>query len=140
MAGFKQRKVFCQGLTRRSKRPCLAKGYLTANGKYLCRFHGGNNIKGFNQKNYTDDTRIKALSKLKQFRDKTREEVEQYYYKEIKPRIGTNERSRYYRKYAYARRNSFRNFRGQKTLCLTDELTKVLCNLKERQRTQQQDN
>ena len=75
MAGFQQRKVFCQGLTRKSKRPCRAKGYPTANGKYLCRFHGGNNIKGFNQKNYTDDTRIKALSKLKQFRDKTREEV-----------------------------------------------------------------
>ena len=85
MAGFQQRKVFCQGLTRKTKRPCQAKGYPTANGKYLCRFHGGNNIKGFNQKNYTDDTRIKALSKLKQFRDKSREEVEQYYYKEIKP-------------------------------------------------------
>ena len=140
MAGFQQRKVFCQGLTRKSKRPCRAKGYPTANGKYLCRFHGGNNIKGFNQKNYTDDTRIKALSKLKQFKNKPREEVEQYYYKEVKPRIGTTERSRYYRKYAYARRNSFRNFRGQKTLCLTDELTKVLCNLKERQRTQSQNN
>ena len=51
-------KSFCQGLTRKTKRPCQAKGYPTANGKYLCRFHGGNNIKGFNQKNYTDDTRI----------------------------------------------------------------------------------
>ena len=50
MAGFQQRKVFCQSLTRRSKRPCRAKGYPTANGKFLCMFHGGNNIKGFNQK------------------------------------------------------------------------------------------
>ena len=86
MAGFQQRKVFCQGLTRKTKRPCQAKGYPTANGKYLCRFHGGNNIKGFNQKNYTDDTRINQLQALKQFRDKTREEVRDYYYKEIKSR------------------------------------------------------
>ena len=140
MAGFQQRKVFCQSLTRRSKRPCQAKGYPTANGKYLCRFHGGNNIKGFNQKNYTDEKKNNQLQALYQFRNKSREEIEQNYYKEVKPRIGTNERSRYYRKYAYARRNSFRNFRGQKALRLTDELTKVLCNLKERQRTQSQNN
>jgi len=81
MAGFQQRKVFCQSLTRRSKRPCRAKGYPTANGKYLCMFHGGNNIKGFNQKNYTDDTRINQLQALYQFRNKSREEVEEYYYK-----------------------------------------------------------
>ena len=98
MAGFQQRKVFLSRSNKKSKRPCQAKGYPTANGKYLCMFHGGNNIKGFNQKNYTDDTRIKALSKLKQFRDKPREEIEQYYYKEVKPRIGTTERSKYYRK------------------------------------------
>ena len=92
MAGFQQRKVFCQSLTRRSKRPCRAKGYPTANGKFLCMFHGGNNIKGFNQKKYTHDTRIKALSKLKQFRDKTIEQVTEYYNEKVKPRIGTNEK------------------------------------------------
>ena len=45
MAGKPRQKVFCQSLTRRSKRPCLAKGFLCANGKYLCRFHGYNNIR-----------------------------------------------------------------------------------------------
>lgn len=133
MAGFKQRKVFCQGLTRRSKRPCLAKGYLTANGKYLCRFHGGNNIKGFNQPNYTDETRIKQLSKLRQFKDKSIQEVRDYYYNKVKPRIGTNKKSRYYYKQLSRRKDPYRNSARQKPSCLTDELTKVLQHLKEKQ-------
>ena len=77
MAGKPRQKIFCQSLTRRSKRPCLAKGFLCANGKYLCRFHGYNNIKGFNKPNYTDDKRINQLKALYQFRNKTREEVQE---------------------------------------------------------------
>ena len=64
MAGFPQRKVFCQSLTRRTKRPCQAKGFPLANGMFFCRFHGYNNILGFNKKNYTDDTRINQLQAL----------------------------------------------------------------------------
>ena len=136
MAGFQQRKVFCQGLTRKSKRPCQAKGYPTANGKYLCMFHGGNNIKGFNQKNYTDDTRIKALSKLKQFRDKTIEQVTEYYNEKVKPRIGTNQKSRYYYKQSYRRKNPYRMYKGQNNQSFTDQLDEVLRHLKKKQGTE----
>ena len=135
MAGKPRQKVFCQSLTRRSKRPCQAKGYLTANGKYLCRFHGYNNVKGFNQPNYTDETRIKALSKLKQFRDKPIEEIRAYYNDKVKPRIGTDKKSRYYYKQSYRRKNPYRNSAGQKLPCLTDELTEVLLHLKKKQTT-----
>jgi hypothetical protein len=65
MPGFQQRKIFCQALRRRDKQPCQAKGFLTANGKYLCRFHGYNNIKGFNKPKYTDDKRINQLEARK---------------------------------------------------------------------------
>jgi hypothetical protein len=136
MAGFQQRKVFCQSLTRRSKRPCRAKGYPTANGKFLCMFHGGNNIKGFNQKKYTHDTRIKALSKLKQFRDKTIEQVTEYYNEKVKPRIGTNEKSRYYYKQSYRRKNPYRNNTGSKAQPLTNQLDEVLRYLKKKQGTE----
>ena len=134
MAGFQQRKVFCQSLTRRSKRPCQAKGYLTANGKYLCRFHGGNNIKGFNQKNYTDDTRINQLQALYQFRNKSRQEVEEYYYREVKPRIRGNQKSRYFYKQSYRRKNPYRNNTGPQVKPITNQLDEVLLHLKEKSR------
>ena len=38
------------------------------------------------------------FSKLRQFRDKSIQEVRDYYYNKVKPRIGTNKKSRYYYK------------------------------------------
>jgi hypothetical protein len=65
MAGRPKSKVFCQALTRASIRlgnpnHCLAKGFLCANGKYFCRFHGFHNIKGFQKPNYTPMTQEKS--------------------------------------------------------------------------------
>ena len=99
-------------------------------------FHGGNNIKGFNQKKYTHDTRIKALSKLKQFRDKTIEQVTEYYNEKVKPRIGTNKKSRYYYKQSYRRKNPYRNNTGSKAQPLTNQLDEVLRHLKKKQGTE----
>ena len=115
-------------------RQCRMKGYPLANGTYKCKYHGFANILGFRNTNYTDDTRIKQLSKLYQFRDKTHEEVSQYYYKEVKPRIRNNEKSRYYRKQSYRRFNSNRNPKGQEAQPLTYQLDEVLRYLKKKSR------
>ena len=67
MAGRPKSKVFCQSL-RRDGKPCLAKGFMCKNNKYLCRFHGFQSTLGFQQPNYTHDSRKRQLRKLKQFK------------------------------------------------------------------------
>ena len=76
MPGRPMRKVFCQGFTRAGLRqglkiPCKMKGYpYSAGNVYKCKYHGFQNCdKGFKKTNYTDETRIKQLSKLIQFRN-----------------------------------------------------------------------
>ena len=127
MAGKPRQKVFCQSLTRKSiregkPRNCLAKGYLCANGKYLCRFHGYNNILGFNKPNYTDDKRINQLKALYQFRNKTREEVQEYYYSTVKPKLIDGTKSEYHRRAARKRSNTFRNTRSKAVSIQLDEV------------------
>ena len=80
MVGRPQRKVFCQGFTRAGRRigkliPCRMKGYQLANGTFYCKYHGYQNVKGFKKANYTDETRIKQLSKLIQFKNYTYEQL-----------------------------------------------------------------
>ena len=122
MAGKPRQKIFCQSLTRRSKRPCLAKGFLCANGKYLCRFHGYNNILGFQKPNYTDDKRINQLKALYQFRNKTREEVKEYYYSIVKPKLLNREQSIYNRRATRKRSNTFRSSGSKAVSVQLDEV------------------
>jgi hypothetical protein len=132
MAGFQQRKVFCQALRRRDKQPCQAKGYLLADGSFKCRFHGYNNILGFKKPNYTDESRINQLSTLYQFRDKSRQELSEYYYREVKPRIRDNQKSRYFHKQSYRRKNPYRSDQGQNPKSLTDQLDEILLHIKKK--------
>ncbi len=141
MAGKPRQKVFCQSLTRKSiregkPRNCLAKGYLCANGKYLCRFHGYNNILGFRKPNYTDDKRINQLKALYQFRNKTREEVKEYYYSIVKPKLLNGTKSEYYRRTARKRSNPFRDTRSK---AVSVQLDEVLRFFKEKSRDREQD-
>ena len=122
MAGKPRQKIFCQSLTRRSKRPCLAKGFLCANGKYLCRFHGYNNVLGFKKPNYTDDKRINQLKALYQFRNKTRKEVQEYYYSIVKPKLLDGTKSEYHRRTARKRSNAFRNTGSKAVSVQLDEV------------------
>ena len=122
MAGKPRQKIFCQSLTRRSKRPCLAKGFLCANGKYLCRFHGYNNVLGFKKPNYTDDKRINQLKALYQFRNKTREEVQEYYYSTVKPKLLNGEKSIYNRRATRKRSNAFRSSGSKAVSVQLDEV------------------
>jgi hypothetical protein len=139
MPGKQRQKVFCQAITRKSiregkPRGCLAKGYLCANGRYLCRFHGSQNLLGFNKVNYNDKTRIKQLSKLYQFRNKTKEEVQEYYYNQVKPRIIKGERSKYNRRKVNQRRNPFRS-----NQTLSVQLDEILRFLKKKSKVRSQD-
>ena len=63
---------------------------------------GGTNehILGFKKPNYTDDKRINQLQTLYQFRNKTREEVQEYYYSIVKPKLLDGTKSEYHRRAA----------------------------------------
>ena len=94
MVGRPMRKVFCQGFTRAGRRegkliPCRMKGYELANGTYYCKYHGYQNKLGFKKAKFTDETRIKQLSKLQQFRNYTDEQLKEYYYTKVKVRLIT---------------------------------------------------
>ena len=144
MVGRPQRKVFCQGFTRAGLRqglkiPCRMKGYPLSGGKvFKCKFHGYQNYDKFNRSNYSDEARIKQLSKLKQFRNYTDEQLKEYYYEKIKPRINNNQPSRYNMRRVNKRQNPFRNFGEQKSVSV--QLDEVLCVLKKKSRTRQENN
>ena len=143
MVGRPQRKVFCQGHTRAGLRkglkiPCKMKGYLLANNTYKCKYHGYQNVKGFKKQSYTDDTRIKQLKGLFQFKNYTDEQLKKYYYEKIKPRINNNQPSRYNMRRVNKRQNPFRNFGEQKSVSI--QFDEVLCILKKKSRTRQENN
>ena len=143
MVGRPQRKVFCQGFTRAGLRkglkiPCKMKGYLLANNTYKCKYHGYQNVKGFKKQSYTDDTRIKQLKGLLQFKNYTDEQLKKYYYEKIKPGINNNQPSRYNMRRVNKRQNPFRNFGEQKSVSV--QLDEVLCVLKKKSRTRQENN
>ena len=136
------RKVFCQGFTRAGLRkglkiPCKMKGYLLANNVYKCKYHGYQNVKGFKKENYTDETRIKQLSKLIQFKNYDNKKLKEYYYEKIKPGIDNNQPSRYNLRKTNERSNPYRNFRGKTVRVQLDE---VLCVLKKKSRIRNKNN
>jgi hypothetical protein len=143
MPGFKMRKVFCQGFTRAGLRkglkiPCKMKGYLLANNVYKCKYHGYQNVKGFKKENYTDETRIKQLSKLIQFKNYTDDKLKEYYYQKIKPRIDNNQPSRYNMRQTSKWKNPYRNSGGSKGISV--QLDEVLCVLKKKSRIRNKNN
>lgn len=142
MVGRPQRKVFCQGNTRAGLRkglkiPCRMKGYVLSDGKsYRCKYHGYQNYDKFNKANYTDESRIRQLKTLIQFRNYTDEQIKEYYYTKTKPRIDNRERSIYHRRASNKRRNFIRNTEGKSVSIQFDE---VLSLLKKKSRTRNKD-
>ena len=132
MVGRPQRKVFCQGNTRAGLRkglkiPCRMKGYPLSDGKtFKCKYHGYANYDKFNKTNYTDETRIKQLSKLIQFKNYTDEQLKEYYYTKTKPRINLGEKSIYHRRKINKRRNFVRNIEGKSVSMQLDEVLSLL--------------
>jgi len=143
MPGRPMRKVFCQGFTRAGLRvgkkiPCKMKGYLLANNVNKCKYHGYQNVKGFKKENYTDETRIKQLSKLIQFKNYTDDKLKEYYYQKIKPRIDNNQPSRYNMRQTSKWKNPYRNSGESKGISV--QLDEVLCVLKKKSRIRNKDN
>jgi len=136
------RKVFCQGHTRAGLRqglkiPCRMKGYPLSDGKtFKCKFHGFQNYDKFNKANYTDESRIKQLSKLLQFRNYTDEQIKEYYYNKTKPRIINKGKSVYHRRKIGKRFNPYRDTRRQ---AVSVQLDEVLCLLKKKSRVRDKD-
>lgn len=132
MVGRPQRKVFCQGFTRAGLRlglkiPCKMKGYpLSDNKTFKCKFHGFQNYDKFNRSNYTDESRIRVLSNLVQFKNYTDEQIKEYYYSTTKPRIINGTKSIYHRRKAGKRNDPYRNNRGQAVSVQLDEVLSLL--------------
>lgn len=132
MVGRPMRKVFCQGNTRAGLRqglkiPCRMKGYPLSDGKtFKCKYHGYQNYDKFNRANYTDESRIKQLSKLIQFRNYTDEQIREYYYQKTKPRIIDRAKSIYHRRKINKRRNFIRNIEGKSVSMQFDEVLSLL--------------
>ena len=140
MAGKPKSKVFCQAITRASirlnePRNCLAKGFMCKNGMYFCRFHGYNNILGFQKPNYTHDTRKKQLRKLKQFKDLSEETFNTYYEEKLRPRIESKRTSAYHNRFLNRRKHTNSLYRIQNHKSNGDQLREVLQHLKEKSRT-----
>ena len=143
MPGRPMRKVFCQGFTRAGLRlglkiPCKMKGYLLANNTYKCKYHGFQNVKGFKKENYSDETRIKQLSKLIQFRNYTDEQLKAYYYEKIKPGIDNNKPSRYNLRCTSKWQNPYRNSGRSKAISV--QFDEVLSLLKKKSRIRNKNN
>ena len=139
MVGRPQRKVFCQGFTRAGRRigkliPCGMKGYQLANGTFYCKYHGYQNVKGFKKQNYTDETRIRQLSTLKQFKNYTHEQLKNYYENKIKPTLVDGTKSEYHRRAARKRSNTFRNTRSK---AVSVQLDEVLSFFKKKSKTRE---
>ena len=132
MVGRPMRKVFCQGHTRAGLRlglkiPCRMKGYPLSDGKtFKCKYHGFQNYDKFNKANYTDESRIKQLSKLLQFRNYTDEQIKEYYYNKTKPRIINKGKSVYHRRKIGKRNNPYRDFKRQAVSIQLDEVLRLL--------------
>ena len=73
MAGKPLHKIQCESFTRGSKftKQCLCKGYFQkTSGKYRCKYHGGASTGP-----RSIDGKIKALKNLRNFKNKTEEEL-----------------------------------------------------------------
>ena len=142
MPGRPMRKVFCQGNTRAGLRkglkiPCRMKGYVLSDGKsYRCKFHGYQNYDKFNKANYTDESRIRQLKTLIQFRNYTDEQIKEYYYTKTKPRIDNRGKSIYHTRTIGKRNDTFRDTTRQAVSAQFDEVLRLL---EKKSRTRKQD-
>ena len=125
MSGRLSQKIYCEAIAKTSKKRCRAKGYFTPTTKrYLCRFHGCSQsvdsktrkYKGlFKNTNISIDAKIKRLKNLKNFKDKTYEQIKEYIQAEEQKSSAFGYRTKYYsRRYLQWKNNKYRNQRHLK--------------------------
>jgi len=135
MTGRLSQKIYCEAIAKTSGKRCRAKGYFTPTTKrYLCRFHGCSQsvdsktrkYKGlFKNTNISIDAKIKRLKNLKNFKDKTDEQIKEYIQAEEQKASHFRYRSKYYfRHYLRWRNTTYRSQRGLGNQL--DELAQVL--------------
>ncbi len=106
MTGRLSQKIYCEAIAKTSGKRCRAKGYFTPTTKrYLCRFHGCSQsvdsktrkYKGlFKNTNISIDAKIKRLKNLKNFKDKTNEQIKEYIQAEEQKSSSYGYRTKYF--------------------------------------------
>ena len=135
MAGRIGQKIYCEATSKQSGKRCRAKGYFTPSSRrFLCRFHGCSQstdsktrkYKGlFKNNNVKIENKIKLLKNLKNFRDKTDDEIKRYILEEQQRSSRFGYRTKYYtRHYLRWRNTSYRSQRHLKDQL--DALVQVL--------------
>ena len=115
-------KIRCEAIARHSGKPCLCKGYLTpTKKKYLCTYHRGSKswdhktrkYKGLYRNDNIDiQKKINILKNLKNFKDKTDDQIKEYIFKERERANSQRYRTKYFtRHYLRWRNSSYRNQR-----------------------------
>ena len=117
MTGRLSQKIYCEATSRQSKKRCRAKGYFTPTSRrFLCRFHHGakstdtktRKYKGlFKNNNVSIDNKIKLLKNLKNFRDKTDDEIKRYILEEQQRSSSFGYRTKYYTRHYRRWKRSF---------------------------------
>ena len=135
MAGRIGQKIYCEATSKQSGKRCRAKGYFTPTSRrFLCRFHKQTKstdaktrkYKGlFKNNNVKIENKIKLLKNLKNFRDKTDDEIKRYILEEQQRSSRFGYRTKYYtRHYLRWRNTSYRSQRHLKDQL--DALVQVL--------------
>jgi hypothetical protein len=103
---------------------------------WYCKYHGFQNVKGFKKGNYTDETRLKQLSKLKQFKNYTNEQLKIYYEEKIRPTLVVGGKSAYNLRSVARRFDPYGNFEkgSERQTSISSNLDEVLCYLKKKSR------
>ena len=136
MTGRLSQKIYCEAIAKTSGKRCRAKGYFTPTTKrFLCRFHGGakstdsktRKYKGlFKNNTLSIDKKIIRLKNLKNFRNKTDEEIKQYIQSEEQKSSTFGYRTKYYSRHYLRWRSSLRRSKGIKNQL--DDFLQVLRN------------
>ena len=88
MTGRLSQKIYCEAIAKTSGKQCRAKGYYTpTQNRFLCMFHRGSKSWDNKTRKYKGlykndriklDNKVKILKNLKNFKDKTDEEIREY--------------------------------------------------------------
>ncbi len=120
MTGRPSRKIYCEAIAKTSGKQCRAKGYYTpTQNRFLCMFHRGSKSWDNKTRKYKGlykndriklDNKVKILKNLKNFKDKTDEEIREYITQERERAANTiGYRTKYYTRSITQWRSRLRN-------------------------------
>jgi len=138
MAGRIGQKIYCEATSKQSGKRCRAKGYFVPSSRrFLCRFHGCSKSTDSNTRKYKGlfknnnvkiENKIKLLKNLKNFKDKTDDEIKRYILEEQQRSSRFGYRTKYYTRHYLRWRNT--PYRSQRHL--KDQLDALVQILREK--------